>query len=72
MTECDEIITAMDIVLTKKTNSITTNVASTASINCHSEKVRNCYILHTVLLAIILLLIIIIICYYYAKQKSII
>ena len=45
---------------------------STASINCYSKKVRDYYILHTVLLAIILLLIIVIICYYYAKQKGII
>ena len=62
MTECDEIISVMDIVSTKKTN-----VMSTASINCHSIKVRDRYILHTVLLAIILLLIIIIFCCHYAK-----
>ena len=42
---------------------------SKASINCHSKKLRDCYILHTVLLVIILMLIITIICYYYAKQK---
>ena len=41
----------------KKINIITTNVTSTASINLHSKKVRDCYILHTVLLAILLLLI---------------
>ena len=46
--ECDEITTVM--VSTKMTNTITTNVTSTASINCHSKKVRDCYILHTVLL----------------------
>ena len=56
---------AMDNVSTKKT--IATNVTSTAAINCYSKKVRDCYNLHTILLAIILLLIIIIICYYYAK-----
>ena len=46
-----------DIVSTNKK----TNVTSTASINRHSVKVRDCYIFHTVLakLAIILLLIII-------------
>ena len=66
VTECDEIIIVMNNVSTKKT--IATNVMSTASVNCHSIKVRDCYILHTVLLAIILLLIIISICYYYAKQ----
>ena len=66
MIECDEIITNMDIVSTKKTNTIETNVTSTASINCHSKKVRDCYILHTVLLVIILLLIVTIICYHLA------
>ena len=53
---CDEILSVMDIVSTKMTNTIATNV----SINCHSKKVRykiDCYILHTVLLVIILLLI---------------
>ena len=67
MTEFDEIITVMDIVSTKRT--IATNVLSSASINFHSIKVRDCYVLHTVLLAIILLLLIII-CYHYAKQKG--
>ena len=71
MTEYDEIITAMDIVSTKVT--IATNVTSTASINCHSIKVRDCYISQAILLEIILLLIIIIvICYHYVKQKGII
>ena len=67
VTEFDEIITVMDIVSTKRTRA--TNVLSTASINFHSIKVRDCYVLHTVLLAIILLLLIII-CYHYAKQKG--
>ena len=62
----------MDNVPTKKTNAIATNVTSTASINYHCKKIRDCYILHTVLFAIILLLIITIICYPYAKQKGII
>ena len=65
----------MDIVSKKKkkkmTITIVTNVMSTASINCHHKKVRDCYILHIVFLAIILLLVITIICYYYAKQKGI-
>ena len=69
--ECDELITVTDIVSTKKANTIATNVMSTASINCHSKKVRDCYILHTVLLVIILLLIITIIFCHYVKQKSI-
>ena len=53
------------------TNTIATNAMSTASTDCHSKKVRDCYISHTVLLVIILVLIIIVICYYYAKQKCI-
>ena len=65
VTECDEIIIARDIVATKKKNT-----SSTALINYHSRKVRDCYIFHAVLLVIILLLKNIIICCYYAKQKS--
>ena len=60
-----EIIIVMDFVSRKKTN-----IRSTASIRYHSEKVRDSYILHTVLLVIILLLIIFIICYFYAKEKG--
>ena len=60
----DEIIFVADIVSTKKTNT-----TSTAWINCQSKKVRDCYILHTILSTIILLLIITVICYYYVKQK---
>ena len=67
MTGWDEIISVMDIVSTKKTK-----ITNTAPINSHSIKVRDCYILHTVLLAVILLLIIIIFCYHYVKQKGII
>ena len=70
VTECDKIITVMDIVSTKKKNTIAANVTGTASINCHSKNVRYCCILHTVLLVNILLLITIIICCYYAKQKG--
>ena len=68
VTECDEIIIVMDNVSTKK--AIVTNVTSTASINCRSKKLKDCYILHTVLSTVILLLVIIIICYHYAKQKG--
>ena len=50
------------------TNTIATNVTSTVSRNCHCKKVRDCYNLHTVLLAVILILVIIIICYFYAKK----
>ena len=63
MIECDEIISVMDIVSTKMTNTIATNV----SINYHNKKLKYkidiCYILHTVLLVIILLLTTIIIIY---------
>ena len=62
MTECDEIIIVMDIVSTKKANTVAINVSSSATINCFSKKVS--------LLLIIVLLIIIIICYHYAKQKG--
>ena len=78
--ECDEIIIVMDIVSTKKTNTIAikktnivvTNITITASINCHSKNIRACYILHSVFLLVLLLVIIIIVCYHYAKQKDII
>ena len=56
--ECYEIITFMDIVSTKNTNTTAENVTSTASIHYHSKKVRDYYILCTFLLVIILLLII--------------
>ena len=51
--ESDEITTAMDSTSTKITNTIVTNVTSATSINCHSKKVRDCYI---VLIVVILLL----------------
>ena len=77
VTDWDEIIIVMDNLSTKKTNTIATkktnttatNITRTASINCHSKIVKDCYILHRVLLVIILVLIIIIICYY-TKQKG--
>ena len=53
VTKCDETVIVMYNLLTKNTNTITTNVTSTALINGHRRKVRDCYILHTVLLAII-------------------
>ena len=64
MTECDEVISIMDNVSTKKSNNIARNVTSTASI-----KERDIYILNTVLIWIILVLIIIIICYFIYKTK---
>ena len=47
VTKCDKIITAMSNVSTKKTTA--TNVTSITLINCHSIKIKDCYILHTVL-----------------------
>ena len=64
------VLKVMDIVSTKKRNTIATNVTSSASINCHIKKVRDCSIFHTVLLAVILLWIIIIIGYHYARQRG--
>ena len=69
VTECDEIVIFMYIISIKRTNTIATYITSNPSINCCSKKVRDCYILHTVLLMTILILTIIIICYYYVKQK---
>ena len=43
MIQCDEIITVMDIVSTKMTNTIAANVTSPALVNCHSKKVRLLY-----------------------------
>ena len=64
VTKCDKTVTAMKNLSTKKTNTITTNVTTTALINFHSKKVRDCYILETVLLLTILLLIAVSLCYY--------
>ena len=72
VTKCDEILIFIHNFSTKMTNTAKTSVMSNASINCHSKKVRECFILHTVLLAIILFLIITVICYNYAEQKSVI
>ena len=69
MITCDEIISAVNIVSTKMTNTTARNVTK----NFHSKKVRykiDCYILHTVLLATISLLIIATICHHYEKHSS--
>ena len=71
MIECDETITVLDIVSTKKINTIAANVTSTASINCGNKRLLDCYNLPRVLLATVLLLIIIIVGYHYEKQKTI-
>ena len=64
---CDEIISVMGIVSTKTTINIATRkVLATIKIR---HKI-NCYILHTVLLAMILLLLIATVCYQYAKNRS--
>ena len=73
MIACNEVISVIDIVSTKKANTISTNVTRIVSINCYSKKVRNNIdfgILHTALLMILLLLIITIICYHYVKHRS--
>ena len=73
MTNCDENCNFYEYFIKKKNynpkSAIATNITSTASINCHSKKARDCYILHKVLLVIILLMIITFICYH-AKQKG--
>ena len=69
----DEII-VMDIVSTKTTNALPTNVTSTMLTNCDDKKViykLNCYIPHIIFLMILLPLMITIICYHYAQQKDI-
>ena len=64
MIACDEIISVMDIVSTKMTNTIaTTNVTR----NCHSKKVRHCYIF---LYSFSSDHITIDNCYHYAKDRS--
>ena len=68
-TEFDQIVTVIDNLSTKNTNTIETNFTITVYINCHSKKVRDCYISHRILLVIILPLIITIICNHYAKKK---
>ena len=59
-------------VSTNVTNTTTTNVPNTASINSMDKKVRykmDCYTLCTVSLVTILLFIITIICYHYTKHR---
>ena len=70
VTECDENLIDMDIVSTKKRNTIATNFTSTASIGFHSKNVRPCYVLHAVLLITIKLLIAVSICCYPRKYQT--
>ena len=72
MTDCDEIVIVMNNLSIKKTNTVAVNVTNGASMNFHCKKVKDYYILHTVLLVIILVSIIRIICCHYEKQKGII
>ena len=60
----------MNDISTKKTNTITTNVTTAALINCHSKKVRDCYILRTVLLIAATLLIAVSLCCYLIKYPA--
>ena len=41
VTEYDETVIVKDIASMKKINTVVTNVASTASMDCHSKKVRD-------------------------------
>ena len=69
---CDEIVYVIDIVSTNVIRIISANVASTMLTISDDKKVKyktDCYILHTVLLAITLLLLIAIICYHYEKHR---
>ena len=67
MTKCNKIVFVIKNLSTKKANTITTNVTTTALINCNSTKARDCYTLHTVLLILITLLIAISVCCYLIK-----
>ena len=60
----------MNDISRKKTNTITTNVTTTALINCHSKKVRDYYILHTVLLIATTSLIAVSLCCYLIKYPA--
>ena len=53
-------------------NAIETNIASTASINCHSKKSKRLLYFAYSFISDHITVGIIIICYYYAKQKGII
>ena len=67
MIACNEIISVLDVVSTKTTNTIAINVP----INYGGRKIRlkiDCYILHRVLLLIILLLLITVTSYHYTKK----
>ena len=70
MPKCDGIVVVMNTLSTRKTNTMATNITSTASINCHSKKVRDCYIVLTVLSIKITLLMAVSICCYLIKYRT--
>ena len=70
VTECDKNLIVMDVVSTKKRNTIATNFRSTASTGFHSKNIRPCYVLHAVLLITIKLLIAVSICCYPIKYQT--
>ena len=70
MTKSDKIVIAMNNLSAKKRNNIKTNVMSSASINCHSKNVGDCYTLHTVLLITITMLIDVSTCCYPIKYRA--
>ena len=60
-------VIAINNLSTKKSNTLTKNVTTTASIKCYIQKVRDCHILETVFIVLILLLMAASICYYLIK-----
>ena len=68
----DTLVTNCDwfVIVMNNLSNIATNVLPSASINCHRKKVRNCYILHTVLLITITLLIAVSLCCYLIKYPA--
>ena len=70
VTKCDKIVIVMKNLSIKKTNAITTNITTAALSNFYSKNVRDCYILHALLLVLILLLIAVSIFCYLIKISS--
>ena len=70
VTKCDQYVIVINNLSTKKANIIPTNVATTVLINWHSKKVKDCYILHKVLLIMITLLIAVSLCCYLIKYSA--
>ena len=70
MTKGDETVIVLNNWSTKKTNTITANVSSTALINWYGKKVRDYYILHADLLIMITLLTAVSICCYLIQHRT--